>query len=431
MKVIQSRLQKHREQTSREEQSGFRPGRGCCDQIFAIRQLIEERIRCAQRTVVVFIDFKSAFDCIDWAALWRSLEVEHIPPKIVALLKAVYDGSTSSVRIRNDLSEEFAVNTGVRQGDVVSPLLFNIVIDAIMREVFRDRHGVRFGNQHLITDLMFADDSAIFANDDAEATAILNDIARTAKPYGLQINAEKTRVLTTDGSLTTVQLDGVQIEQVKEFKYLGSLVQEKTIAASSEVHSRIGQATSAFASLRWCVWRKSNITLATKIRLYRTLVLPILLYGSETWTLLKQDLNKLETFQMRCLRTILRISLRDHRTNVSVRQQCGKQPAIEELIQQRRLRWFGHVCRMNSDRLPNALLWRQRPNNWRIRRKAPRKTWLKQIEDDLRTCRLSPEQAAKEAMKRKTWKLVCERIRHPAAPTVAYWLRGRPPPDAS
>ena len=64
MKIIQSRLQRHYEQTGREEQAGFRPGRGCCDQIFATHQLIEERIRCGQRTVVVFIDFKSAFDCV-------------------------------------------------------------------------------------------------------------------------------------------------------------------------------------------------------------------------------------------------------------------------------------------------------------------------------------------------------------------------------
>lgn len=64
MKIIQSRLQKHREQTSREEQAGFQPNWGCIDQIFALRQLMEERIRYGQRMVIVFIDFRSAFDCI-------------------------------------------------------------------------------------------------------------------------------------------------------------------------------------------------------------------------------------------------------------------------------------------------------------------------------------------------------------------------------
>ena len=142
MKIIQSRLQNHREQTSREEQAGFRPGRGCCDQIFAIRQLMEKRTRYGKRTVIVFIDFKSAFDCVHWPALWRTLETEHVPLKVITLLQTAYNGSTSQVRIRNELSEEFTIQTGVRQGDVVSPLLFNIIVDAIMRKALQGRQGV-------------------------------------------------------------------------------------------------------------------------------------------------------------------------------------------------------------------------------------------------------------------------------------------------
>ncbi|XP_051787580.1 craniofacial development protein 2-like [Erpetoichthys calabaricus] len=117
------------------------------------------------------------------------------------------------------------------------------------------------------------------------------------------INDNGLRLLSiANGSQTNVQLDGVQIEQVQKFKYLGSLVQEKKVASTVEVHSRIGQATAAFASLKWCLWKQTHISNKTKIRLFKTLILPILFYGSETWTLLKQDLNKLEVFQMRCLR---------------------------------------------------------------------------------------------------------------------------------
>ncbi|KAI2644575.1 putative 149 kDa protein [Labeo rohita] len=148
MKILQSRLQMHREQMSREELAGFRPGRGCCDQIFALRQLVERYIRYGQ-----------------------TLEADHVPPKIISLLKSAYDGSTSLVRIRNDLSDEFEIKTGVRQGDVASPLLFNIVIDAIMCRAFNGRRGVQFADDQFVTDLMFADDSPIFAQDDAEAMA--------------------------------------------------------------------------------------------------------------------------------------------------------------------------------------------------------------------------------------------------------------------
>lgn len=86
MKIIQSCLQKHHEQSSREEQAGFWPGQECCNQI-VFRQLIEQRFWCGQRTVIVFINFKSAFKCIDRATLWRTLEAKHLqedhyPPQI-------------------------------------------------------------------------------------------------------------------------------------------------------------------------------------------------------------------------------------------------------------------------------------------------------------------------------------------------------------
>ncbi|RXM98263.1 RNA-directed DNA polymerase from mobile element jockey [Acipenser ruthenus] len=319
---------------------------------------MEERIRCGKRTIIVFIDIKSAFDCVHWPALWRALETKHVPDKIIRLLKMSYDGPTSCVRIRNELSEELPIQTGVRQGDVASPLLFNTVIDAVMRKAFEGRRGVQCDENTYVTDLMFADDSAIFADTDAEATDILYSIARVAELYGLKINADKTKVLTTDGSPANVHLDGTQIEQVQEFKYLGSVVQEKKVASSTDVHGRIGQAIAAFVSLKWCLWKRANISVKTKIRLFRTLILPILLYGSETWTLLKQDLNKLEVFQMRCLRQILSISLRDRIRNETIRIRCNHQPTVVEAVQLRRLRWFGHICRMSithQDTVPASL----------------------------------------------------------------------------
>ena len=93
-----------------------------------------------------------------------------------------------------------------------------------------------------LTDLMFADDSAVFA--DAEATNILYNIACIAQSYGLKINADKTM----DGSPANVYLEGIQIKQVEKFKYLGSLLQEKKVASTAEVYSRIGLATAACAS---------------------------------------------------------------------------------------------------------------------------------------------------------------------------------------
>ncbi|VDO71927.1 unnamed protein product [Heligmosomoides polygyrus] len=100
---------------------------------------------------------------------------------------------------------------------------------------------------------MFADDSAIFADTYAEANDILREIAAIGLPYGLTVNAEKKKALTTDGSPCTLYLDNSQIEQVAEFKYFGSIVQQNKVSCTAEIHSRIGKAAMTFGSLTWCL----------------------------------------------------------------------------------------------------------------------------------------------------------------------------------
>ena len=125
------------------------------------------------------------------------------------------------------------------------------------------------------------------------------------------------------------------------FIYLVSNITGTTISATQEVVSRIGKAYYTFAKLEKHLWSRSEISLGTKIQVFKCLVLSVLLYASETWTLLATDLAKLEVFQMKCLRRILRKSC--HRvSNKEVRDLC-KIDAIDKTIRKRRLKWFGHV----------------------------------------------------------------------------------------
>lgn len=231
-----------------------------------------------------------------------------------------------------------------------------------MRRVFQGRSGVQYDEAHSVTNLMFDDDSTIFLHSDAEATDILYDIAHITQSYGLWINVDKTKMMTTDGSEATIQLGEVQTEQTYEFKYLGSLVQEKKVASTAEVHSRIVQTTTAFASHKWCLWKRTNFSITTKIHLLQALILSDLLYGSELWILLKPDLNKLEVFQMQCMHQIWGLMLHDSIKIESIQIRCGQQPKISEQIQNRRLCSFGHMrCR---------LLLREYPANWKVHKSA-------------------------------------------------------------
>ena len=158
-----------------------------------------------------------------------------MPAKIIYLLQQVYEGTTGCVRVNERTSEDFPVHTGVQQGCVSSPILFNTVVDAIMRKVFTNRCDVQFGDNNHITDLMFADDSVTFADSEADASAIIHDIKNAAYSYGLTINEDKTKVSMSDGFRAITNLDSVQLEQVQHFKYLGSIGEEQKLAATADI----------------------------------------------------------------------------------------------------------------------------------------------------------------------------------------------------
>ena len=93
-----NRLKEARELDIREEQAGFRPGRGCIDQIFSLRQILEHRHAYRQPTIAVFLDFRGAFDSVDRSSLFEILHRRGMPQKFVNIIKAMYSYTTGSVR---------------------------------------------------------------------------------------------------------------------------------------------------------------------------------------------------------------------------------------------------------------------------------------------------------------------------------------------
>ena len=120
-------------------QADFRKARGCADQIFTLRRLMEEVRDKRIETYMCFIDLKAAYDTVK-EALWEVVSRYGVSAKLVRLLKALYRDTQSAVRVEGDLTEWFNVNTGLRQGCLLSPMLFNIFIDQVIRESLADMH---------------------------------------------------------------------------------------------------------------------------------------------------------------------------------------------------------------------------------------------------------------------------------------------------
>ncbi|BHF73615.1 hypothetical protein SprV_0401669700 [Sparganum proliferum] len=153
----------------------------------------------------------------------------------------------------------------------------------------------------------------------------------------------KTKVLSScipDQEKAPLGVDGCQLEEVDSFKYLGARLLPNG-QSKDDIVSRIDAARWVFSSLWKCLWIRRDLSIATKIRVYRASVRPVLLYGCECRALRVEDERKREVFDHHCLRTILRVKFTDFVSNETVRARCDNIARITQAIQERRLRWFG------------------------------------------------------------------------------------------
>ena len=147
--------------------------------------------------------------------------------------------------------------------------------------------------------------------------------------------------------------------------------------------------------------RKTDDRMRTKIRLYNAMVLSTLLYGSETWPMTVANRKRLQAAHHKWLRRILHVSWRDKIPNKTIRERTGQED-IENIIRKRRLKWMGHVCRMDEDRrVKQVMSWN---SGGRRKRGRPRKNWPETIRDDLRCLEMSWDEAEELAMDRDEWR---------------------------
>nr|VZI06844.1 unnamed protein product [Spirometra erinaceieuropaei] len=383
--VLLRRFQAVRDSRTRPNQAGFCAGRGCADQIFTLRRILEFRHSYQQPTAVCFVDFAVAFDSFHRESLWRIMALDGVPAKIIAMIKAYYRSTTARVPVRNNLSQPFGIRSGVRQGCILSPILFNYAIEWILGRTLRESDGVEFAPRHRLTDLDYADDIALLAPSFGDLQSMVSRVNEVAKSVGLSINAAKNKVLSScipDQAKAPLGIDGCHLEEVDSFNYLGARLLPNG-QRKADIISRIDAARWVFSSLRKCLWIRRDLSIATKIRVYRASARSFLLYGCACWALRVKDERKLEVSDNHCLRTILRVKFTDFVSNETVGARCDNIARITQAIQERRLRWFGHVLRRPPQELNVTALDPAVLPHWRRRRGGQFKTWLDTVRQDM------------------------------------------------
>ena len=264
-----------------ESQAGFRSDRGTIEQILLLRQVLERRAEHRKETVVAFLDFSCAFDSIDRTALWQLLLIAGVPKLYVDMIQSMYEATLCRVKAYGRLSDAFAVGTGVRQGDVLSPLLFLLAIQYVIGLIVKEEDGVDFATNHRVASAEYADDVALLGSSVQELQDLLDRFQKAAEVMGLSLNVGKCKMIAhppTDDRLT---VGGSQMDTVDSFPYLGSQITANG-DPGPEIDARIGRATGAFKSLHKKLWGRKGIPAVIKFKFYKASVLSTLLYGLNT-----------------------------------------------------------------------------------------------------------------------------------------------------
>ena len=144
--------------------------------------------------LVAFIDFAKAYDKVDRVKLWSCLQCVGVNGRFLRFLQALYEGSVCRVKVNGQVSEDFEVNTGLCQGCVLSPLLFSLYINGVVKRLKEEKCGVECGGE-TVPGLLFADDTCLVASDACGIKKSLDVLVEWCREWGVKINVAKSGIM--------------------------------------------------------------------------------------------------------------------------------------------------------------------------------------------------------------------------------------------
>lgn len=271
-----------------------------------------------------------------------------------------------------------------------------------MKKAIKDGNtGIRWKMSSFLEDLDFADDLALISSKRVHIQTKVNNSGQYGTMTSLTISTVKTKLMRWNSpTIEMVQVDGKELEEVLKFVYLGGTLTQKG-GSEEDIRSRLGKARAAFSKLR-NIWKSSQLKLNTKLKIFKSNVVAVLLYGCETWRMTKSDETKLDVFLHKSLRRLMKIYWPMKVSNKEIHNRANISP-ISEQIFRRRWKFIGHILRMDANQHPKtALSWapegKRRPGR-------PRETWRRTVEKERGTLEFkSWSEAAVVARDRVAWR---------------------------
>ena len=378
-RIIYRRIESRIDEQLEDDQFGFRRNRGTREAILSLKLIIEERMRVGKSTCIAFVDLEKAFDNVEWNKMFDILKKTGLKYKDRRVIYNLYIDQTAVVRVDNEEGES-KIGKGVRQGCSLSPIIFNLYIEEAIRQVKEGPQiGVKIQGEKIAM-IRFADDIAILAENGKNLQDTLYHMKEVMSEFSMKINKKKTKVMKCakldDKRKMNVQLEGVRLDEVEEFCYLGSII-KKDNRSKRDIKSRIAQAKKAFAEKRNLL--TSTIEISIRKRFLKTYVWSVALYGCETWTIGKEEKRRIEAFEMWCYRRMLKVSWTEKTTNEEILNRVQETRSIWKTLTRRRDRMIGHILRHGG---LTQMVVEGRAEGKRTRGR-PRQTYINQIVEDV------------------------------------------------